>query len=528
MLSCGASEVTSEETPDFASLSHIAKDKDSADYARVDDIRLVVGNDTLILVSDACLGGLHNILWTNTDTTCSGVRLLCFSEISAIISKNLEEAYKSCAVKIDGHQYLLNIYIPNRFLKSRIDVFYPIIKRFVDDRIEDNKLGLYSVFTGRGTSADLCDLVNHLEHDGYICCGVGTSITTTAVNATASLLRWAKEWNGFDYIDTEDLAANKEGFHIEDIPSLLYDKVVDVMRGGVAVRAKQGERRSPCSSKAEIIETYGQVRTMADILVSMNELRHFSNSNDAVDAVEEFIKSQEPCHSAISGKAFHFIADALYSPMAFVDGALNRDAFMENFAISQFEKGWDNAMYRYYYAKLWKLVCYFNDFRRYTSPNQIYKDLEKTVTPEYYIMSDSAYREGGYPQYFFRRAIEEAWDEIAPDNSIHPELLDEYMFRNHEMSVRTIGLEATILKYFVRDYCHTDVYFPQKVGTAPVYNERLVGNKRIFSKSCGEGIGPNCYPESLEIRYAYKLLFNSSLKIEIKAKRLSAANQRVL
>ena len=91
-------------------------------------------------------------------------------------------------------------------------------------------------------------------------------------------------------------------------------------------------------SKAEVIEGYGQVRTMADILISMNDQYHFHSSEEAVAAVMKFIGSQSPCHFAISGKAFHFIADALYSSKAFVDRRLNKDAFLDNFTISQFEK----------------------------------------------------------------------------------------------------------------------------------------------------------------------------------------------
>ena len=252
-------------------------------------------------------------------------------------------------------------------------------------------------------------------------------------------------------------------------------------------------------SKAEVIEGYGQVRTMADILISMNDQYHFHNSKEAVAKVQSFIASQSPCH----------IADALYSPMAFVNGKLNIDALEDNFNISEFEKKWDNAMYRYYYAKIWKLIRYFNEFRRYTSPEQICEDLKKTITPEYYTMGDSA-SVFGYPHYFFTRAIEEVWNEIAPNNSIDPDLLDKYMFRNHEVAIQTLGLEATIRKDFVQDYCHTDVYFPQKVGSAPVYIERIVGNRRMFLKSCGEGKGPNNNPELLEFNIACRLLLEDS------------------
>jgi hypothetical protein len=82
------------------------------------------------------------------------------------------------------------------------------------------------------------------------------------------------------------------------------------------------------------------------------------------------------------------------------------------------------------------------------------------------------------------------------------------MFENHEISLRTIGLEATIQKDFRQAGCWAEVYFPKEIGTAPIYFERKVGNRRRFIKSCGEGIGPNQYPESLEIRYAHVLLLH--------------------
>lgn len=100
--------------------------------------------------------------------------------------------------------------------------------------------------------------------------------------------------------------------------------------------------------------------------------------------------------------------------------------------------------------------------------------------------------------------------KIAPNNSIDSKLLDEYMFKNHEASVKAIGLEATIEKYFEQDYCWTDVYFPEEIGSAPVYIERKKGNKRMFLKSCGEGKGPNNNPEILEFNCAYRLLIEDS------------------
>lgn len=137
------------------------------------------------------------------------------------------------------------------------------------------------------------------------------------------------------------------------------------------------------------------------------------------------------------------------------------------------------------------------------TPEQIYKDLSNAITPEYYTMKRHRV---GYPEYFFRCAIEEAWGKIAPNNSIDPQLLDEYMFKNYEASVRAVGLEETIQQYFAQDPCHKEVYLPKEVGSAPMYYERRIGNKRMFIKSCGDGISPSYYPEDWEFKCAYNLL----------------------
>lgn len=494
ILCCGVSDTASSN--DVLDNSSQNINKVSQSLVAIDDIRIVVGDNTLSLVYDASLGGLHNAL---SYDPCSGALQDCFSELNTIISENLEEVYDSIIVKTGENQYLLNIGVNllvgagklfPKLCEDLIDVFYPVIKKFIDNNIVDNKVGIYSAFTDDGTSLGLFALMRHLKQDGYMCCGVAATIKGYS-------LKRAKVLDDFSYVDIEKLAKDNEDFDIRKLSSLLHDEVVRKMSSGA--EHLQDDTDGIAQNKSEVMEQYGQVRTMADILIGMNEQYHFTNSEDAVAAVMKFIGEQSPCHFAISGKAFHFIADALYSPKAFVNGKLNKDAFLDNFTVSQFEKNWDNAMYRYYYAKIWKLICYFNEFRRYTSPNQIYRDLKNTINPECYVMT-------GYPQEFFICAIEEAWEKIAPNNSIDSKLLEEYMFKNHEASVKAIGLEATIEKHFEQDYCWADVYFPKEIGSAPVYIERKKGNKRMFIKSCGEGKGPNNCPELLEFGYAYRLL----------------------
>lgn len=233
MLSCATTE-TSESTEVGKStvLPLVDSNKESKDYADLNDIRLIVGDKTLALVYNVGLGGLHNVL---SYDPCSHDTKDCFSEINAIIEKNLEEAYESIVVKTGENQYLLNIGVDlqlgggslsQQLCDDVINVFYPIIKRFIDENVVNNKVGVYSVFTGdNGTSVGLLSLVNLLEKDGYICCGVGTSYD----NHSYSLKR-AKSWHGFTYIALEELIKGTEKLPMIKILSLLHDRLIEKMQ----------------------------------------------------------------------------------------------------------------------------------------------------------------------------------------------------------------------------------------------------------------------------------------------------------
>ncbi len=224
--------------------------------------------------------------------------------------------------------------------------------------------------------------------------------------------------------------------------------------------------------------------------------------------MEGFISSQSQGHFNISSMAFHVIAEALSRKESFESGRLNSSVIKSLFNKRAFEETWENTMYKYYYAKLWKLICYFNDFRQYESPNQIKQDINRIFPfmSKYFVMGDSAWHVGGYPKWFFNRGIKEMWDQIAPNDKLNKELLNHYMFDNHENAIRTIGLENTIARDFVPHFCHSNAYFPKEIGTAPVYVLQTDNKIRRFVKSCGEGIGPNAYPESLEMWLALPLL----------------------
>lgn len=259
-------------------------------------------------------------------------------------------------------------------------------------------------------------------------------------------------------------------------------------------------------SYADMITDYGQTRTLADILIGLDKVHHFSNSKDAIKAVEDYVKGQN--HYSISSRAFYVIAETL-SSISFRGGKLDESTITRLFDLPHFEKEWENAMYKYGFAKLIKLICYCNEFRRYKCPKDILDDLRLLRSWDYSRRQNYfTVQSWNYPMFFFRNCIMNMWDEIAPNDCIDESRLKKYMFENHENSVNAIGLEETIKRDFVPDGCHPDVLFPKKFGSAPVYVEKYIGSKRKYVKSCGEGKGPNAYPESFEADYAFVLLWD--------------------
>ena len=295
------------------------------------------------------------------------------------------------------------------------------------------------------------------------------------------------------YVEYENL---KQAFikQVETIAEMSDAEAMNKFIEDIKARSK--------TQDSNMVIHYGQVRTMADILFGLNEVHHFSNCDDAINHVQNYIASQSQDHCSISAMAFQIIADTLKAPLTFINGKLNDDEIKRLFQETVFQNSWENALYKYHMAKLWKLICYFNDFRRYSSPDEIIEDLQSVgLESDYFKMTR-------FPWFFFSGAVRNAWKTLAPDGYLNSTLLEEYMFANHETSLKTIGLEATIQQHFKSDGpCHPDVYFPAKFGSAPVYVERNEGNQRRYIKSCGEGKGYNYYPEAFEMRYAEKLLF---------------------
>ena len=140
------------------------------DYFDVHDLRIVAGNKKLTIIYNRCEFGLHsfNIYDYCTTSDEEGHKLM-----AQIIRENEDEAYKSLLIESSEDGLWLNIAdctnrgngIYRRLHEQMIEVFEPIIFKFIKDNAVFDNVGLCVAFGYYGTShvaPFLCQKLNAL------------------------------------------------------------------------------------------------------------------------------------------------------------------------------------------------------------------------------------------------------------------------------------------------------------------------------------------------------------------------------
>lgn len=268
--------------------------------------------------------------------------------------------------------------------------------------------------------------------------------------------------------------------------------------------------------KDVLTHAHGITKTLADILVELNKRQHFTNANDAMEALKQyfgrFLKGGDEIAFTTIRLLHCELNDA--DPDLFKNGVLDADALREKiFSRDRFANSYDKAYLSYCKERLCNLIAYLNAFRRYESAEQVWEDLHELkvtsfnhcgpIEPPYFFgIGDSWYT--SYPLFFFRRGLQNNWEEISTDGRLDSKKMLEVMFNKHERGIRKYGLEAVIRHDYENDGpCHPEVYFPKKVGTGPIYVK--VADRR-YIRSCGEGKGPHRVANEYEFHLATQLL----------------------
>lgn len=270
-----------------------------------------------------------------------------------------------------------------------------------------------------------------------------------------------------------------------------------------------------------LTHAHGITKTLADILVELNNKEHFTNPDTAMGALGRYFDRFRKGGDEIAFLAVRMMYSVLNIEdfELFKNGILDSNVLREKiFNDNVFIDLYDKAYLSYCKERLCNLISYLNAFRRYESARQIIDDLyELKVTsfnhcspnnsPYFFSIGPS------YPIHFFRYGLQENWKEICTHGVLDSRKMKEVMFNRHERGIRKYGLEAVIKHDYENDGpCHPEVYFPKKTGTGPVYVE--VSDRR-YIRSCGEGKGPHSVPNEYEFNLALQLLSKDKKYIQI-------------
>ena len=144
-------------------------------------------------------------------------------------------------------------------------------------------------------------------------------------------------------------------------------------------------------------------------------------------------------------------------------------------------------------AKILYAVEFANKICNYTKPNDLIYDLQgflwgnSTWGWHTKLLSDS-HPHMDYGVRFFLDNIKDAWDSITCKDSLFAEatlnndLLESFMFTEHEKKIMNLGLVATLKEdYDEVEGCHSTRMMPKKSGSGPIY---VIGDDKQLKKAC--------------------------------------------
>lgn len=279
-----------------------------------------------------------------------------------------------------------------------------------------------------------------------------------------------------------------------------------------------------------LTHAHGITKTLADILVELNNKEHFTNPDTAMGALWQYFDRFRKGGDEIA----FFAVRLMYSVLNISDFELFKNGILDSNVLREkifndnvFIDLYDRAYLSYCKERLCNLISYLNAFRRYESVEQIRDDLYelKVTSFSHCSPNNSPYFfsiDPGYPIYFFRYGLQSNWKEICTHGVLDSKKMMEVMFNRHERGIRKYGLDAVIRHDYENDGpCHPEVYFPKKIGTGPVY---VKVSDRRYIRSCGEGKGPHSVPNEYEFDLALQLLPKDKKYIQISSYYLPKAD----
>ena len=305
------------------------------------------------------------------------------------------------------------------------------------------------------------------------------------------------------------------GFKDEEIAPLFSDaaclKNVCLPKSFMEVLSPAKVMKAPQSFRLMQI---GQCRTLADIVKTLNEKNHYSSFEKMMKDFGEVIESYKE-KRGYDGASINLVESIFENNrnVLVVNGRFDTDKFEEllnqQFSLDRLTDV-DKLYTRRMCAKILILAKTLNDVRQYTEIEDLRYDLLCLATGRMNC-GDSSYMSdpypviGNWPINWFVTGLQHSWDKIKHNGILDNDLMEKYMFTDHQDKLNAKGIEAVIAEdYESQGPCHPEVYYPNIPGRGPVYVKDETS--RRYLRACGEGKGPRSGHEFYEMNVISNIL----------------------
>jgi hypothetical protein len=235
---------------------------------------------------------------------------------------------------------------------------------------------------------------------------------------------------------------------------------------------------------------YGVTKTLTEILLEKNKKTPFADKGEAAEAAIKYLLKLDKRGDYVAFDSLVILNRVLREPDVFINGELNAPIFQQKIFNTKCWKDGCKSIYEAHCKeKLANLVLYLNEYRHYTSLNEIITDLDLLKVSH---INRCGPNNGNYffnvdfefsPYISFTQAIKDNWDEITTNGILDEDKFRELFFNKHERGIRKYGLEAVIKHdYEPSGPCHLDKFVPKKRDTSPYY---LLQSDGKYSRMCG-------------------------------------------
>ena len=263
--------------------------------------------------------------------------------------------------------------------------------------------------------------------------------------------------------------------------------------------------RDTKAPKAVKLQNYGQVRTLADLAMTLNSQNHYDDPQMLIHDLSMLIALYRE-RGTVTDDALDCFKAMLEKNAAawFHDGHFDIDqlyAHLQNEANNDALSAIDLIYSRRANAKIAHIVMLMNEIARYTDPKDLLNDIhsvllenETQLAENVYINWDDSLSNRYSDRFYeFEVSINRLWARIIDkEGHLDNSRLQKVIFDNHEKQIEKYGLPEVIRRFYEpENSCHViGLFAPKKEGTGPKYIN-LYDDKYI--KACSEDLSGRSY-----------------------------------